>query len=255
MLRLIYKIIVVLIILLVVVIIYNTFQNDTTIEFAQGFWKPDNVEIETTLNSIKTNIPNVTIEGYDIIRGMSIEPKVFSCPFVHVPSEPYGGCLIDVNMISKEDARNRAIMLIDNYHTFFKSPSSEVKITKVEFEDDKWLVRFEPQKYKNINICNGRGGEMGVTYNVDGSLYVATSTFYPNLTAPTQPKLTDRELITKYLGWPESDVDTTRGVLCIFPKWHPDGEYWTYHLAKDFKGNIVDTWSGEILFQWPIIYG
>ena len=106
------------------------------------------------------------------------------------------------------------------------------------------IVRFGVQNYRGISVC-GISDESGwISVNGDGSVDDVLITLYPNLTAPTRPKLTD-EQIGKIVGAPPGWLHD--GKLCIFPKWHQEGEYWTYHLAKDYGGPIIDTWTGETL--------
>ena len=153
----------------------------------------------------------------------------------------------DIVIHKTEDVRG---VLKDKF--FIALHDKDLDIIRVDEDRDNSKVKtviFE-QKYNNIPFCEINTVWERTTYvHVSNDKIVAViSTYYPNLTAPTRPKLTD-EQIGKIVGAPPGWLQNIKSSLCIFPKWHSEGEYWTYHLAKNYDGLIIDSWTGELLFE------
>ncbi len=114
-----------------------------------------------------------------------------------------------------------------------------------------YSVFFEPQEFNGLKICNSRGSG-AITVAADGRLETIGLAIYPNLTAPTKQKISDEKITEElkriyeekarnnpeYKWIAEKNINITvepyQNTVCIFPKWHPDGEYWTYHLSKTY---------------------
>ncbi len=115
-------------------------------------------------------------------------------------------------------------------------------------------VYFEQQTYGNIPVCSDYPNRIDVSN--ESFVYLDFNLFL-NLTSPTKQKISDKQAINTirklYEGKINDDYSMLRrtnfslivepysgtfshlNATCISRVWHPDGEYWTYHLTKTYS--------------------
>jgi len=197
---------------------------------AYGYWKP--------INSDKYVRDVVSILPPELKK-----PEIITNTDQNNITSSYIKSVSENKIINSTKSEKELRLIADSLAEKLKSKIGSGDVELKEIEPPNEFRNYYAFFYnrKTIPFCLEEPS-IAVKVRGDGSIYSFSTRFYPNLTAPTRPKLTDEEM-ARGIGWP----DLGNGKLCIFPKWHPEGEYWTYHLAKDFDGPIVDTWTGELL--------
>ncbi|MBI4015525.1 MAG: hypothetical protein HY362_02315 [Candidatus Aenigmarchaeota archaeon] len=221
-------------IIILIFYIYLNLQTESS-----GYWKPDKAEQAKQLETLKQIYTERNNWSASIgLTDHEIPRRVISADYKRI----YDRELLKI--IDEKTAIKMATDIMQNNHSYFGVPKDlkmKNEVRNIGF--GTWVITYEPQTYKDLQICNAQDSG-GMSIDADGVITDIGFVWYPNLTAPTRPKLTD-EQIGKIVGAPLGWLHD--GKLCIFPKWHPEGEYWTYHLAKDYGGPIIDTWTGETL--------
>ena len=200
---------------------------------AYGYWKP--------INSDKYVRDVVSILPPELKK-----PEIITNTDQNNITSSYIKSVSENKIINSTKSEKELRLIADSLAEKLKSKIGSGDVELKEIEPPNEFRNYYAFFYnrKTIPFCLEEPS-IAVKVRGDGSIYSFSTRFYPNLTAPTRPKLTDAEISAKLnLGTTVAGEN-----MCIFPKWHPDGEYWTYHLAKWYDQYVMDTWSGEVLFE------
>ena len=215
-----------------------------------GYWKP--IDVDVHIAEIATSLPE-----------QLSKPSVYNTSFEGVVSNTIRSELENKVFADKNITQEEATKVATDFVNDIKSKLSlgDFEIKKIEppnkFND---YYRFEYQR-KGIPFCDEPS--LAVRVRIDGYVESFGAYLYPNLTAPTRPKLSDEQVgkeLTKVYEEKASErniqieVEPYQNSVCIFPKWHPDGEYWTYHLSKIYFVKDLDKLYYDIGGHAGILY-
>ncbi len=224
-------------------------------EQSYGYWKTDNQTDTEFLSKMTTSeISSCKTCKNEIVNGESGRNIYISLNAKNTENIPF----------NEDDAKNKAIGFLERKADIL-GIDSLLQIKKIEKGPNGYAITFEPQTFGSIKICDNDGG--GINILNDGSIGSLRLEIYPNLTAPTRPKISEiqiKQIMIEYAtkdnpAWEAAsqqekdeyikEVMEHPAEKCIFPKWHPDGEYWTYHLSWHLVDSNTwwDAMSSELL--------
>ncbi len=231
-----------------------------TITSEMGIWKPDReaekIAIEKFRNDMFPDCSNCECD-ITLIGG-------YGAPILHqVRAMGKYLPLSSKENITEEEAKNIAITIISKYPDFFGAPHNVEIMNIGGYGIGGYEIYFKPQTYEDIQFC-GHSNPVGrITLRTDGSIEDLGWYYYPNVSVPTKPKLTEQEavkLLSQKFNVLENEVETGgyNKEPCIFPLYHQNEDFWSYHLARMFgvhtKGGgtvYLDMITGEVLFIEP----